>query len=161
MKQVYNEISLEKQIRANFKLDVDIKSIIAEEIPAGASAYATVFLSDKGQLYALIVARGGQNLGDVKKTLTRMNLKVAQFIPPHGDASYFDRVATTKFRETFPGRTPKNENDLAFYRTLTRYNPALVQISEVENGIIKQYDSDAVGHWRPSVKFTYRRILTI
>ena len=158
MDQLYNEVSLEKHIRAAFGLRVEIKSVIAGNIPVGASAYATAFLSDKGLFYAFITTRGGQNLGDVKKILTRMNLKPEQILPPHADAGYFDRVATTRFREVFPGRTPQNDNDLTFYRTLAPYNPALVQIAEVLDGVIKQYDSDAVGHWRPSVKFAYRRI---
>ncbi|MCL2174396.1 hypothetical protein FWH58_03885 [Candidatus Saccharibacteria bacterium] len=160
MNQLYNEISLEKHVQAAFGLHVDIKSIIADKIPAGASTGASVFLSEKGLLYALIVTHGGQNLGDVKKILTRMNLRAEQLMPPHADAGYFDRIATAKFREIFPGRAPKNDNDLVFYRTLAPYNPALVQIAEIAGGVIQQYDSDAVGHWRPSVKFTYRRITT-
>jgi hypothetical protein len=160
MKQLYDELNLEKHIHAAFGLRVEIKSVIADKIPISASGSATVFLSDKSMLYAIITARGEQNLGDIKKTLTRMNLKPEQFIPPHADASYFDRIAMTKFKEVFPGRTSVNDKDLIFYRTLAPYNPALIQISEVTNGVIKQYDSDAVGGWRPSVKFSYRRIRT-
>jgi hypothetical protein len=160
MNRLYHEVSLEKHLRAAFGLSIDIKSIIADNIPVGLSAGATVFLSDKGQLYALIMTHGAQNLGDVKKTLTRMNLKPEQFMPPKTDAGYFDRIATAKFREVFPGRTSVRDSDLVFYRTLASYNPALVQIAEVLNGVIKQFDSDAVGHWRPGVKFQYRRIRT-
>jgi len=164
MKPLYDEVSLEKQLLAMFGLRVEIKSTIAENIPVGASATATVFLSDKGLLYALITARGGQTLGEVRKILTRMNLKPEQFMPRSidgkADPDYFDRIATAKFREVFPGRTPKSDGDLNFYRTLAPYNPALVQIAEVQDGMIKQYDSDAVGHWRPGVKFAYRRIRT-
>jgi hypothetical protein len=160
MNRLYDEMSLEKHIRASFGLRVDIKSIITDKIPVGASSGATVFLSDKGQLYAFIVTHGGQNLGDVKRILSRMNLRPEQFMPPHADAGYFDRVATTKFREVFPGRTAIRDDDLTFYRTLAPYNPALVQIAEVLGGVIKQYDSDAVGRWRSSVKFQYRRIRT-
>ncbi|MCL2451351.1 hypothetical protein FWD20_00480 [Candidatus Saccharibacteria bacterium] len=160
MKQLYAEVSLEKHLYAMFGLRIDIKSVIANKIPVGASTGATVFLSEKGQLYVFIMTHGGQNLGDVKKILARMNLKPEQFMPPKGDNGYFDRVATVKFREVFPGRTPKNDGDLKFYRTVAPYNPALVQISEVQNGIIKQYDSDAVGRWRPAIKFQYRRIRT-
>ncbi|MCL2280751.1 hypothetical protein FWC31_02590 [Candidatus Saccharibacteria bacterium] len=160
MNPLYDEVNLEKYIQAAFGVCVEIKSTIANKIPIGAGANATVFLSEKGLLYALIVARGGQNLGDVQKALTRMGLRLEQFMPPHADASYFDRVATTRFREVFPGRTPVRDNDLAFYRTLAPYNPALAQIAEVTDGVIKQYDSDAATHWRPSVKFHYRRIRT-
>ena len=160
MNQLYDEVTLEKNIYALFGLRVNIKSVIADKIPVGPSAGATVFLTDKGLLYTLIATHGGQNLGDVKRILARMNLKPEQFMPPRGEADYFDRIATTKFREVFPGRVPKHDGDLVFYRTLVAYNPALVQISEVTNNVIKQYDSDAVGHWRPNIKFTYRRIRT-
>lgn len=160
MKRLYDEMSLEKQLVSDFGLRLDVKSIIADKIPVGRSSGATVFLSNKGMLFALIMTHGGQNLGDVKKILSRMNLKAEQFMPPHADAGFFDRLARSKFLEVFPGRTSVRESDLTFYRTLAAYNPALVQISEVLGGMIKQYDSDAVGHWRPSVKFQYRRIRT-
>ncbi|MCL2038249.1 hypothetical protein FWG95_04625 [Candidatus Saccharibacteria bacterium] len=159
MKQLYDEVNLENHLHAAFGLRVQIKSVVAK-IPVGASSAATVFLTDKGLLFALIAARGGQNFGDVKKILNRMNLRAEQFLPPRADANYFDRVATAKFREVFPGREPKNERDTAFYKTLASYNPALVQIAEVTGSVIKQYDSDAVGRWRPAVKFAYRRIRT-
>jgi len=160
MKQLYDELNLEKHIQATFGLRVEVKSTIADKIPISASGNATVFLSNKGLLFALITSRGEQNLGDIKKILTRMNLKPEQFMPPRADADYFDRLATVKFREVYPGRKPTHKNDLTFYRTLAPYNPALIQISDVVNGVVKQYDSDAVGNWRPSVKFQYRRIRT-
>ncbi|MDR1969816.1 MAG: hypothetical protein LBQ11_00500, partial [Candidatus Nomurabacteria bacterium] len=124
MNQMYDEVSLEKHIHAAFGVRVEIKSMIADKIPVSASANASVFLSNKGLLYALITARGGQNLGDVQKILTRMNLRLEQLMPPRTDVSYFDRIATAKFREVFPGRTPVDDNDLTFYRTLAPYNPA-------------------------------------
>ena len=158
--QLFGEMDLEKRIHAGFNLWTSVKSVIAERIPVGTGAAATVFLTDKGLLFALIAARGAQNLGDVKKILTRMNLRAEQFLPPHADAGYFDRIATAKFREVFPARDAVHNEDLIFYRTLAPYNPALVQIAEVVDGAIRQYDSDAVGHWRTAVKFSYRRIRT-
>ncbi len=164
MKQLYDEVKLENHIHAAFGLRMQIKSVVAK-LPVSASAVATIFLTDKGLLFALIAARGSQSLGDVRKVLTRMNLRAEQFLPPtidgRSDAGYFDRLATTKFREVFPGREVTRDSDIDFYRTLVPYNPALVQIAEVTNGVIKQYDADAVGRWRPSVKFAYRRIRTI
>ncbi len=157
---MFDEIDLEKFIHLTFGLVIDIKSTVANKIPVGAGATASVILSDKGLLYALVWSHGVMNLGDVRKIMTRMNLKPEQFMPPHADAQYFDRIATKKFREVFPARDVVRDEDLAFYRTLAPYNPALVQISEVIDGTIKQYDTDAVGHWRPSVKFAYRRIRT-
>jgi len=36
----------------------------------------------------------------------------------------------------------------------------LVLISEVKNGEIYQFDSDAYGNWRVGARFSYRRIRT-
>lgn len=141
-------------------MQIGVKSIIVDRIPVGASSAATVFLSDRGLLYAFIATRGGQTLGDVKKILSRMNLRAGQFLPPRANPTYFDDVAAKKFNEVFPSRRKVNDSDLIFYRTLVPYNPALIQVAEIENGVIRQYDSDAVGNWRNSVKFAYRRIIT-
>ena len=99
-------------------------------------------------------------LGDVKKIMSRMGLKVQQFIAPDANVDYFDQIARDKFNETFPGRIAVSDEDLYFYKTLAPYCPALAQISEVTSGVIKQYDSTAVGNWRPSVRFSYRRLQT-
>ena len=160
MNPMFDEIDLEKFIHSAFGLKIEIKSILADKIPVGSAAVATVILSTKGLLFALIAAHGAMNLGDVKKILSRMGLKAEQFLPPHTDGDYFNRIAKHKFREVFPGREVVNDADLTFYRTLAPYNPALVQIAEVASGVIKQYDLDAVGHWRPAAKFSYRRIRT-
>jgi len=160
MNPIFDEIDLEKFIHSAFGLKLEIKSTLANKIPIGAASVATIFLTDKGLLFALLAAHGSLSFGDVRKILMRMNLRAEQFMPPHADANYFDRIATAKFREVFPGRVVANDNDLVFYKTLASYNPALVQIAEVTDGIIKQYDTDAVGHWRPSLKFSYRRIRT-
>ena len=69
-------------------------------------------------------------------------------------------IATRKFQEVFPGRRTVSEDDIAFYKTLVPYSPALVLIREVKTGTIYQYDSDASGGWRPHAKFSYRRIAT-
>ncbi len=160
MDRMFDEISLEKYLKVHFNLKLEIKSLIIDKLPAGPSTSARVLLSSKGLLFVLIEAKSTMTLGDVKKIVNRMGFKAEQFLPPHADAKYFDRVATRKFNEIFPGRPIVHDHDLNFYRTLVNYNPALVQISEVKNSVIKQYDSDAVGNWRPSVKFAYRRIRT-
>ncbi|MDR0955671.1 MAG: hypothetical protein LBM73_00925 [Candidatus Nomurabacteria bacterium] len=156
--ELYDDTMMERQIKARFGLSVDVKSMIARRLPVGAAAFANVFLSGKGILYCLIVANGKMNLGDAKKILTRMKLKPELWLPPRGEANYFNIIGEQKFREVFPGRSVVQPSDLTFYKTLAPYNPALAQISWVDGGVIRQFDSDAVGHWRPAVKFAYRRI---
>jgi hypothetical protein len=132
--------------------------MIGQDLPAGAGQRATVFLTTKGLLYAFIVGTHRLTFGEVKKILARMNLRPELFLPPRADANYFRDIGARKFREVFPGREVVSDDDLTFYKTLAPYNPALVQIAEIKDGVIRQYDTDAVGNWRPGVKFQYRRI---
>jgi hypothetical protein len=156
----YNDSTMEQQIKARFGLDVDVKSMIARAIPVGPGARANVFLSTKSLLFAFIVGTGRLTFGDVQKILSRMGLRPELFLPPRGEAHYFDEIGQQKFKEVFPGRQIVKSDDLRFYRTLAPYDPALVQIAEIISGRIKQYDNDAVSHWRTAAKFAYRRIRT-
>ena len=160
MDEMFNEVDLERRIYALFKLDINIKAVIAERIPVSRSAVATVFLTNRQLLFCFIDSPMRLTLGDIKKIISRMGLKKQQFIAPGADVDYFDDIAREKFNEIFPGRIAVSDEDLYFYKTLAPYCPALVQISEVAGGVIKQYDSTAVGNWRPSVKFSYRRLAT-
>ena len=160
MDEMFNEVDLERRIYALFKLDINIKAVIAERIPVSRSAVATVFLTNRQLLFCFIDSPMRLTLGDIKKIISRMGLKTQQFIAPGADVDYFDNSAREKFNEIFPGRIAVSDEDLYFYKTLAPYCPALVQISEVASGVIKQYDSTAVGNWRPSVKFSYRRLAT-
>jgi hypothetical protein len=89
-----------------------------------------------------------------------MGLKAELYFPPQGRPNYFDEIGQSKFHEVFPGRKNITESDINFYRLLAPYNPALVLISEVKNGHVYQFDSDATTGWRVAVKFAYRRIKT-
>jgi hypothetical protein len=157
---LFDEVELERRVAAGFGLRVEVKSVIAASLPVAAGAIAVLFLTTKNQLFAFLVARGRLTKGEVTKIIRRMNLRAEHFLPPRAEPDYFQRVAEQKFQEVFPGRTAVRQEDLTFYETLVPYNPALVQIAEVVGGVVKQYDRDAVGGWRPALKFTYRRILT-
>lgn len=158
--RMYDEMTLERDITQRFGLDTTGMQIIAYKIPVSHTGEATVFLNSKKQLFVYIFAEANLVLADIKKIVARMHLKAETYLPPKGRPQYFDEVGTRKFREVFPGRSHVGESDIAYYRTLTPYNPALVAISEVEDGAIYRFDADATGGWRPSVKFTYRRIRT-
>ncbi len=157
---MYEEIALERLIKDKFSVDADIRQAIVFKIPVGLSAEATLYLTSKKQLYLFISSQTKILFSDVKKIVSRMGLRADHFLPPRADAEYFNSVAAAKFKEIFPGRTNINDQDLIYYKTLAVYNPALVQISEVIGGQIYQYDSDASGNWRPSKKFSYRRLKT-
>lgn len=158
--QIYDDMTLERQIAAQFGTDVEIESMIARRIPVDRSTTASLFLTNKKQLYLYVHGESRLLLSDVQKIVSRVGLVAELYMPPKGQPHYFDEVGTRKFTEIFPGRKVTNPQDIAFYRTLSPYSPALVLIREVKNGIIYQYDSDSTGGWRPHAKFSYRRIAT-
>lgn len=158
--QLYDDVALERQITSQFAIDVEIESMIARRIPVAPSATAHLFLTNKKQLYLYVDGQSRLLLSDVQKIVSRVGLAAELYMPPKGRPQYFDEVGTQKFVEVFPGRKAVTAQDIAFYRTLAPYSPALVLIREVKNGIIYQYDSDARGGWRPHTKFSYRRIAT-
>lgn len=157
---IYDDIALEKVAKERFGLDIEVDKIIVRQIPVSHTGEATVFLTKKKQLFVFIHAKSKLVLADSKKIVTRMGLKAELFLPPRGERNYFDEVGRRKFREVFPGRGHITDQDLIFYRTLAPYNPALIQISEVTGGEIKQFDTDSSNGWRTAVKFAYRRIRT-
>lgn len=153
-------MELEREIKALFGVDVEVESMIVRRVPVSRSAEASLLLTKKKQLYLYITSQSQLLLSDVQKIVGHMGLKAELYLPPKGRPDYFDDIGTRKFREIFPGRSNISPGDIHFYRTLAPYRPALVLITEVKSGMVYQYDSDSTGGWRPSVKFTYRRIRT-
>lgn len=158
--QVYDDLALEKNLKTEFGVSAEVDSVISRRFPVSRTAEATLFLTKKKQLFLYISSQSKMLLSDVQKIVSRAGLKAELYMPPKNRPHYFDEVGTEKFREIFPGRSNISAQDIAFYRTLTPYNPALVLISEVKGGIVYQFDSDSSGDWRQNVKFTYRRIKT-
>lgn len=157
---MYDELALERSIKEYFGVDADIRQAIVFRVPISQTAEATLFLTSEKQLFLYIAGQSRLLLGDVKKLVSRMGLKADIFLPPKGQPNYFNDFGRNKFYEVFPGRKNIRNEDLIFYRTLAPYNPALVQISEVKDGHIYQFDSDSATNWRIAAKFAYRRIKT-
>ena len=158
--EVYDDIALEQIAKNTFGLSCEIDTVIVRQVPVSHTAEATVFMTTKKQLFVYVAAKSKLVLGDVQKIVTRMGLKAELYLPPKGEIDYFDEVGRTKFREVFPARHNPNAEDIIFYRTLAPYNPALVQIHEIKNGEIKQFDTDSSKGWRVAARFAYRRIKT-
>jgi len=158
--QVYDDFALEKTIKAQFGVVADVDAMIGRRFPVSRTAEASLFLTKKKQLFLYISSQSKLLLSDVQKIVGHAGLKAELYLPPKGRPQYFDEVGTQKFREIFPGRGNISHQDIAFYRTLAPYSPALILVSEVKNGQIFQFDSDSQGSWRPLVKFAYRRIKT-
>ncbi|TAL15047.1 hypothetical protein EPN95_00890 [Patescibacteria group bacterium] len=157
---LYQDLALERTIKEKFGIDADVRQVILLKAPVSRTAYATLFLTTKKQLYVYIGGQSKLLLGDVKKIVARMGLKADVYFPPKGRPNYFDEVGQSKFHDVFPGRSHVSSDDIIFYRTLAPYNPALILISEIKDGHVYQYDVDSSGDWRVATKFTYRRIKT-
>ena len=158
--EIYDDMALEQLCKERFGVDMDIAQVILRNVDVSRSATATIFLSKKKQLFVFVTGHSRLLLSDVKKIIARMGLKAELYFPPKGQPDYFDTIGREKFSEVFPGRGHIRDEDIIFYRTLAPYSPALVLISEVKNGEIYHYDSDAKGNWRLGAKFAYRRIKT-
>ncbi|AHB42536.1 hypothetical protein RAAC3_TM7C00001G0694 [Candidatus Saccharibacteria bacterium RAAC3_TM7_1] len=157
---VYDDMALEHIAKEKFGMTVDIDHVIARNVPVSHVATATLFLTSKKQLLLYINAHSKLLLGDVKKIVTRMGLVPELFVPPKGQPQYFDEIGREHYKKVFPGLSHPSKEDIIYYRTLAPYNPALVQIAEVKNGEVRQFDTDASSGWRVATKFAYRRIKT-
>lgn len=152
---------LETIVKERFGLQLAVKQLIADEIPTSHTATASVFLTPKHQLFALIRARGTLTLGDVEKMAKKMGLDVEEYLPPNHDDGFFYTHARERFREIFPGRHAIDDSELRFYRKLVPYNPALLRIRGVHEGLIRQFDSHDSSEWRVVAKFAYKQITTL
>ena len=156
-----SDIAVEEIVRTQFGLQVGIKQVVVRDIPVSHTAVASVFLTPKHQLFALVKAQSALTYGEVSKMAKRMGLEVDEFLPPGHDGLYFNAVARDKFRQVFPGRHDVTEEELRYYRTLVPYNPALLRVRNVSGGAIKQFDSHDSSQWRVAAKFAYKQITTV
>ena len=157
---IYDDIAIEGMMKDSFGVEAEIEKVYARSIPAGRTVQATVFLTTKNKLYALVSGSAPLTLGDVRKILIRMGLRAESYVPPIGQPHYFNDMAVERFKSVYPGRHDITDADLRFYRLATMYNPALVVISEITMNIINQFDPSADTGWRPAVKAHYKRIKT-
>ena len=157
---MYGELTLGRSIKEYFGVDADIRQAIVFQVPVSQTTEATLFLTTKKQLFLYITGKSKLLLGDIKKLVSKMGLKAELYLPPKGRPLYFNEIGRKKFYEVFPGRKHISDEDIIFYRTLAPYNPALVLISEIKNGHVYQFDSDATTNWRVAARFAYRRIKT-
>lgn len=151
-----DEVKFERMLLTQFNYRGQIDKILLANAYVGSMASATVFLDTKGNLLTFIASKTRLKLAEVQKIVNRMGLKPRLYLPPLGDTSYFNTIAREKFETTFPGKRITHPDDLVYYRTLVPYNPALVVISEVKNGVINVFDSEATNGWRPAININYR-----
>ena len=157
---IYNDMAIEAIANEHFGKRFDIQQVVVRSIPTTHTTVASVFLTSKNQLYALVHGRAPLTLGDVRKIVKRMGLEAEAYLPPIHQPQYFDDIAVDKFKAVYPGRHDISDADLRYYRLSAPYNPALVLIGAVADGTIRQFDSSDSSNWRVAAKFQYRRIKT-
>lgn len=155
---IYDDMAIESIALEYFGKRFDIQQVVARSIPTTHTTTASVFLTTKNQLYALVHGRAPLTLGDVRKIVKRMGLEAEAYLPPAHRPNYFDDIAIEKFKAVYPGRNNPTDADLRYYRLSAPYNPALVLINAVADGTIRQFDSSDSSNWRVAAKFQYRRI---
>lgn len=155
---IYDDMAIEAIANEHFGKRFDIQNVVVRSIPTTHTTVASVFLTSKNQLYALVHGRAPLTLGDVRKIVKRMGLEAEAYLPPIHQPQYFDDIAVDKFKAVYPGRHDISDADLRYYRLSAPYNPALVLIGAVADGTIRQFDSSDSSNWRIAAKFQYRRI---
>lgn len=155
---LYREVTIERAINAGFGLNLTIQQMICDDMPVSRTAHAQIFLTPDKKLFVYIEAKSNLNLGDIKKLASKIGLLVDKYIPYKNQPDYFESEALKRFRTVFPGRSNISDSDLAYYRTLVPYHPALLLVSEIKEGIINQYDPDTNSNWRVCKKFAYKRL---
>ena len=150
--------ALATDLESEFGFSAPIKRLVAWRMPVSRSAKATIFFNHKNQLFIHITTPARQTLGDVRKVLFQVGLIAYKYLPPAGRPDYFVEIASEYFNKTYPSRKIVSDNDLRYFKTLALYNPALVQIKNVKDGVIKCFDPDAKGEWRVFCKLTYSRL---
>jgi len=156
--EIYDDLALEKMAKERFGVKFEIEKVYVRSIPAGRSANASVLLTTKNKLYVIVMGSAPLTLGDVRTIIRRMGLVADAFASPKSKPDYFTEIAEKKFRHTYPGRQNVTEADLRYYQSMAPYNPALVSISGIKDGTIRQFDSMADGGWRPTAKIQYKQI---
>jgi len=154
--EIYDDIAIERAVQASFGVKLDIKEVVARKVPVSYIANATLFLGASNALYLFIQAEGNLLLSDVRSIVRHMNIDAAEFLPPHGDREYFDRIGRQKFKEIFPGKHITSDDDIRYYRTLAPYHPALIRVERVK-GEIRGFHTPTKT-WRKMKDYSYSRI---
>jgi len=153
---ILDDIAIEKTCKERFNLALDVTDVVVRGVPAGIATRATVFKTAKKHMYVFIQSQSALVLDDVQKIVRRMELEADGFIPPHGEAEYFDRIGRAKFKAMFPGKAIVGDDDLRYYRNLAPYNPALVRLAKVK-GEIRAFEVETKV-WRKVKDYTYSKI---
>lgn len=153
---IYSDTTIERVCRDAFGLKLQISEVIARDVPTSYTSSATVFKTSPNVMYVYIASQSKLLLADVKKMIRNMNIDAESYVPPHGDADYFKRIGTEKFKAMFPGKHIMSEADIRYYETLAPYSPALVRVSRIK-GDIRGFQSESQT-WRKVKDYAFNKI---
>jgi len=153
---IYSDTTIERACQQTFGLKLQISDVIARDVPTGYTSTATVFKTSPNTVYVYIRSQSKLLLADVKKMIRSMNIDAEDFVPPHGDADYFKRIGTEKFKAMFPGKHIMSEADIRYYETLSPYNPALVRVARIK-GDIRGFQTESQS-WRKVKDYAFNKI---
>ncbi len=118
-----------------FKVSVDVKSILFEDVPIAKGAFATIFSTPDHRVYALCTSNTSLSLRDIQQIIKSMGFKSKGYYAPHGDKDYFRRLGREIFRNAYPARIKWTAEEESYYQTLAPYSPALIQLGGVSRQI--------------------------
>lgn len=147
---------IEQLSKEKFNVNLHVKSIIFDDIQTGKNSYTTIFRTDQHTMYALCESQDPLTLLDVQHIVKSMGIEPETYLPPHGEETYFMRHGHEAFLHAYPGRTLETDQERSYYRTLSPYSPALIQIAKI-SGEIRSYNT-ASPRWQKSDNFSYMRM---
>lgn len=139
-----------------FGVDADIKRVIATDVTTGKGSFTSVFETSDHTIYALCTSKQSLTLSDVRKIIHGMGMEADAYLPPASNKSYFEDYGRKAFALAYPARKIYSNREIAYYKTMAPYCPALVRISKI-NGEIREYLS-ALQRWQKALGYSYRRI---
>lgn len=157
--EMLGDIAIEKSCKERFGVDFDIAQVIVRGVQTGTASQGSIFKTTNGQVWLYVTSQSPLLLDDVLKIVSRMNLEAEVFLPPNAETDYFTRIGSTKYKALFPGKHITSEDDLAYYKKLAPYNPALVRLGRIK-GEIRAYNPQSKA-WHKVKDYNYSKIKTI
>lgn len=151
--EVTTAIEIEHTSRVHFRCDFKVKYVIVGDLETLKGARVTVFETTDHEVFAFCSSEEPLELGDVKRIIRGMGLNASHYLPPAQHHSYFINYGKLAFTTAFPGRHITSNDDLSFYESLAPYNPALIKIRAITDGIYGYIP--VLEQWYKAADFTY------
>jgi hypothetical protein len=152
--EVTTAIEIEHASRVHFSYDFKVKQIIANDLETLKGSRTTVFETTDHKILAFCTSEESLELGDVKHIIRGMGLEASYYLPPAQYHGYFINYGKQAFASAFPGRQITSNDNLSFYESLAPYNPALIKVHTIPDGVYGYIP--ALGKWYKAIDVTYK-----